>query len=155
MPQGMRVESPQERSEIEHFQEYGEVDEDDRGNGELDMRHDAPKAGGPSQPAYRVDGPDGHVHHHVVPVVEVDERHVVNVVGEYRRAAGRRGDRLGVVRAHQAEEEGEEGISDDGEGAEVVHLFGELECNRESGHFICDNQTLTARSNVLTLKSRV
>ena len=133
MPQRVRVESPQEGSEVEHFQEDGEVDEDDRSNGELDVRHGAPIAGGPSQPADRVDGPDGHVHHHVVPIVEVDERHVVDVVGKYRRAAARRGDdRLGVVRAHEAEEECEEGISDDGEGAKVVHLFGELEWRRES-----------------------
>ena len=95
MPQRMRVESPQEGSEVEHFQENGEVDEDDRGHGELDVRHGAPIAGGPGQPADRVDGADGHVDRHVVPVVEADERHVVDVVGKYRRATGRRGDRLG------------------------------------------------------------
>ena len=130
MPQGVRVKGPPEGGEVEHFQEYGEVDEDDRGHGELDMRHGAPEAGGPGEPADRVDGPDGHVHHHVVSVVEVHERHVVDVVGEYNRAAGRRGHRLRVVGADEAEEEREEGISDDGEGAEVVHLLGELRGKR-------------------------
>ena len=130
MPQRVRVKGPPEGGEVEHFQEYGEVDEDDRGHGELDMRHGTPEAGGPGEPADRVDGPDGHVHHHVVSVVEVHERHVVDVVGKYRRAAGRRGDRLRVVGADEAEEEREEGISDDGEGAEVVHLLGELRGKR-------------------------
>ena len=91
------------------------------------MRDGAPITRRPREPAHRVDRSDADVHHHVVAVVEVDERHVVDVVGKECRATSRRGGRFGVVRAHEPEEEGEERVGDDGEGTKVVHLLGELE----------------------------
>jgi hypothetical protein len=62
VPQSVRVETPEERLELEDFENHAQVEEEDGGGGESNVGPIFPVDEAPSEPTDRVEEPDTYVH---------------------------------------------------------------------------------------------